>query len=92
MKRNPVHDAMKPISELLNSLGPPIRFRKLHGIANALEMQIEDRHFHKYAVARLGEAMLATAELYGIDEQAFSRLEGLVCKVIELAEEPVNRS
>ena len=92
MKRNPVYDAMKPISDLLKSLGPTIRFRKLHGIANALEMQIEDRNFHKHAVTRLGEAMLATAELYGIDEQAFSRLEGLVCKLIDLAQDPVNRS
>ena len=92
MKRNPVQDALKPISELLNSLGPRIRFRKLHGITNALEMQIEDRHYHKHAVTRLGEAMLATAELYGIDEQASLRLEGLVCKLIELAQDPVNRS
>ena len=75
MKRNPVHDAMNPISELLNSLGPRIRFRKLHGISNALEMQVENRNYHKHAVTRLGETMLATAELFGIDEQAFSRLE-----------------
>lgn len=79
MKRNPVHDVRKPISELLNSLDPRIRFRKLHGIANALAMQIEDRDCHKYAVARLGVAMPATAELYGIDDQAFSRRQELQC-------------
>ena len=92
MKRNPVYDAFGPIRELLDSLGPKLLFRKLHGIANALAMQIEDRDFHKHAVTRLGEALLATAELYGIDEQAFSRLEHLVCKLIDLAQNPANRN
>jgi hypothetical protein len=53
-------------------------------------MHIEDRDFHEHAVTRLGEAMLATAERYGIDEQDSARLEELVCRLIELVQDPAN--
>jgi hypothetical protein len=48
-------------------------------------MQVEDGRFQKHAVARLCEALLATAELYPIDEEAAGELEQLACAVIELA-------
>jgi hypothetical protein len=86
MARNRVYAAVKPIRELLESLGPPIAFRKLHGILNALEMQVEDGRFQKHAVTRLCEAMLATAELYEIDEETASRLESLTCGLIDLVQ------
>jgi len=86
MARNRVYAAVKPIREVLESLGPPIAFRKLHGILNALEMQVEDGRFQKHAVTRLCEAMLATAELYDIDEEAASQLEELACGLIDLVQ------
>jgi hypothetical protein len=82
--RNSIQTAVKSIRELLESLGPLVAFRKLYGILNALEMQIEDGRFQKHAVARLCEALLATAELYPINEDAACQLEQLVCTVIEL--------
>ena len=86
MARNQLFLALKPIQKLIASLGPPIAFRKLNGILAALEIQVEDGHFQRHAVARLCEALLATRELYEIGEDATDRLEQLVCKVIELAE------
>jgi len=69
MARNVVHKAVEPIRELVDSLRPPIAFRKLHGVLNALEMQVEDGRYDRRAVARLCEALLATAALYAIDEE-----------------------
>lgn len=85
MARNPVLAAVKPIRDFLESLGPRITFRKLHGILNALEMQVEDGQFQGDAVALLCEALLATAKFYAIDEQAIGRLEQPGRTVIDLA-------
>ena len=87
MARNPTYAAVAPIRALVESLGPPISFRKLHGILNALEMQVEDGHFQRHAVARLCEAMLATAELYGLEEEDARRLEELTCGLISLVQD-----
>jgi hypothetical protein len=86
MARNQVSAQAGRIRELLESLGPPIVFRKLFGILNALEMQVEDGHYQRHAVARLCEALLATAELYDIPQEEGARLEGLACGMIELVE------
>ena len=85
MTRNRLLSALKPIRKLLESLGPPIEFRKLRGILNALEMQVEDGLFQPHAVARLCEAFLATAELYVIDEETKAQLQQLTGAVIDLA-------
>jgi len=84
--RGPLMTAVREVRELLESLGPPIAFRKLHGILNALEMQVEDGHYQRHAVARLCEALLASAELYEVPEDKAGRLEELTCGVIEQAE------
>lgn len=73
--RSRAYAAVRPIRELLESLGPPIACRKLHGILNALEMQLEDGRFQVQAVTRLCEALLATAELYEIDDEAVADFE-----------------
>jgi hypothetical protein len=86
MARNPVYAAVRPIREVVESLGEPIVYRKLHGILNALEMQVEDGRFQKHAVARLCEALLATAELYGVEEDAAGRLEEVACALIDLVQ------
>jgi hypothetical protein len=56
------------------------------GIMNALEMQVEDGDYQRHAVARLCEALLATAELYDIPEDVRLRLEELICGLIDLVE------
>ena len=84
--RGSLKTAVHEVRTLLESLGPPIAFRKLHGILNALEMQVEDGEYQRHAVARLCEALLATAELYDIPEGKAGRLEELTCGVIEQAE------
>ena len=73
---------IRKVNELLETLGPPIVFRKMFGILNALEMQVEDGHYQRSAVARLCEALLACAELYDIPEQAEKRLEVLVREIV----------
>ena len=80
--------AVKPIRELLESHGPPIVWRKLNGILNALEMQVEDGRFQVLAVTRLCEALLASAELYPIGKEAAGRLEQLTNAVIERVSVP----
>jgi hypothetical protein len=77
---------VKQVRELLESLGPPISFRKMFGILNALEMQVEDGRYQRHAVARLCEALLATADLYDLPERATGRLEELACGMIDLVE------
>ena len=86
MAKTKILKAVEQIRELVESLGPPIKFRKLNGIVAALEIQVEDGKFQKHAVARLCEAILATAELYTIDEDRESTLEELACSVIDLVE------
>jgi hypothetical protein len=87
MARHPLLEAVRPLRQLVESLGPPIVYRKLHGILKALEMQVEDGHYQRHAVARLCEALLATAELYDIPEAVAGRLEESACRVIDVAEQ-----
>ena len=92
MKKNPVLNALSPIQELIKSLGQPLYFRKLNGIVNALEIQVEDRNYHLPTVLLLCEALLAAAKSHGFDEKVAARFERLVSNLIDLAQDPVNRS
>jgi hypothetical protein len=87
MADKPLTPEVKRIRSLVESLGPAVRFRKLHGVLNALEMQVEDGRYQRHAVARLCEALLATAELYTIPEPMRQQLEDLACKVVTRVEE-----
>jgi hypothetical protein len=78
---------VRQVRTLVDSLGPAIAFRKLHGILNALEMQVEDGDYQRHAVTRLCEALLATAELYNIPERLAGQLEEAVCSVVTLVED-----
>jgi hypothetical protein len=75
------------VRALVDSLGPPITVRKLHGILNALEMQVEDGNYQRHAVVRLCEALLATARLYTIPEHLAGQLEEAACSVVTLVED-----
>jgi hypothetical protein len=78
---------VKKVRELVDSLGPAVAFRKLRGVLGALEMQVEDGNYQRHAVARLCEALLATAELYYIPEELAQRLEEAACSVVSLVED-----
>ena len=75
------------VRELVGSFGPALLFRKLNGILNALEMQVEDGNYNRHAVSRLCEALLATAELYDIPYDLRGELEEAVCSVVALVED-----
>ena len=57
---------VKKLRQLVDSLGTAVAFRKLHGILDAMEMQVDDGNYRRHAVTRLCEALLATAMLSGI--------------------------
>ena len=78
---------VKKVRGLVDSLGPAIRYRKLHGILNALEMQVEDGNHERHAVARLCEALLAASALYEIPEDLGGQLEEAACAIVSLAED-----
>lgn len=78
---------VKKVRELVDSLGSAVAFRKLHGILNALEMQVEDGNYQRHAVTRLCEALLATVELYGIPEPLTGQIEEAACALVTLVED-----
>jgi hypothetical protein len=78
---------VKKVRDVVDSLGSAVAFRKLLGILNALEMQIEDGDYQRHAVARLCEALLATAELYDIPADLAGQLEEAACAVVTLVED-----
>ena len=78
---------VKGVRELVDSLGSAVLFRKLHGVLNALEMQVEDLNYQRHAVARLCEALLATADLYDIPDVLGGQLEEAACAVVTLVED-----
>ena len=86
MAGNRVWAAVRHVRKLVESFGPPIVYRKLHGIINALEMQVEDGHYQRHAVAQLCEALLASAELYAIPGESAGRLKELVRGIVNSAE------
>jgi hypothetical protein len=72
---------------LVDALGPALLYRKLRGILNALEMQVEDGHYQRHGVTRLCEAFLATRELYDIPEDLAKKLEEEVLAIVSLVED-----
>src|SRR5262245_20648337 len=69
------------VRKLVDALDPAVSFRKLHAVLNALEMQVDDGKYQCHAVARLCNALLATAELYDIPEFLAKELKEAVCFV-----------
>jgi signal transduction histidine kinase len=67
-------EALKEVRRVVEQLGPPILFRKLYGLLNAVEMQIEDAKYRPAAILFLGEALRETAVLYGVEPAVQSRL------------------
>jgi hypothetical protein len=67
-------EALQRVRRIAESLGPSILYRKLFGILNAIEMQIEDGQFRLQAVHRLGEALMETASFYGLNPAVTSKL------------------
>ena len=50
-------------------------------------MQVDDGNFQRYAVTRLCEALLATAELYDVPDRLARQLEEAACAMVALVEE-----
>ena len=65
---------LQEVRRVIESLGPAILFRKLYGVLNAIEMQIEDGKYRSAAVVRLGEALQETAVFYEVDPAVLSQL------------------
>ena len=86
MAANPLKAKVKEFRGLIESLGPAARYRKLHGILTALEMQVEDGNYQRHAVTRLIEALLATRELYTLPDATAHRIETVGCGVVDLVE------
>ena len=80
-------DAVRSMRQCVESFGPPIAYRKLHGILNALEMQVEDGNYNRHAVVRLCEACLATAELYSLPDGLPEQFESLTLRIVALVED-----
>ena len=78
---------VKKVRDLVDSLSPAIAFRKLHGILNALEIQVEDGIYQRHAVTRLCEALLSTTGLYAFPDGLSVQLEEAVCAVVMLVED-----
>jgi len=78
---------VKKLRQLVDALGTARAYRKLHGILDALELQVDDGNYRSHAVTRLCEAFLATAELYDIPEAAARRMEGAACALVTLVED-----
>jgi hypothetical protein len=78
---------VKKVRELVDSLGPAVAFRKLHGVLNALEMQVDDGNYQRHAVTRLCEALLATVELYDIPVALAGQLEEAAGALVTLVED-----
>jgi hypothetical protein len=78
---------VKKLRQLVDSLGTAVTFRKLHGILDALEMQVDDGNYRRHAVTRLCEALLATAELYDIPEGIAGQIETMTCALVTLVED-----
>ena len=84
MTGKPVKARVKKLRQSVDSLGTPVAFRKLHGILDALEMQVDDGNYGRHAVTRLCEALLATAEMYDIPEGLGRQIEEAACAVVAL--------
>ncbi len=86
MAANKALEAVVQLRQYVESLGPPIYYRKLNGILNALEMQVEDGRYDRHAVTRLCEALLASAAAHEMPEGSTPRLEQLAAAVVHTVE------
>ena len=57
MARKSVTARVKKLRRVVDSLGAPAAFRKIHVILEASEMQVDDGNFQRHAVTRLCEAL-----------------------------------
>ena len=87
MSGKPMMARVKKLHQLVDSLGTALSFRKLHGILDALEMQVDDGDYRRHAVTRLCEALLVTAELYDIPEAIAGKIEEAACALVTLVED-----
>ena len=87
MAEQPGMAALAEARGLVEALGPKIMYRKMHGIMNALEMQLEDEHFSQGAVRALGNALLETAELYEVDARAAQELGTVLYRLVKELQE-----
>ena len=71
-------DALDAVRAVVASFGAPIAFRKLYGLLNAMEMQVEETPYSVEALQHLGKALEATARLYQVDQQGQTRLDRAV--------------
>lgn len=78
---------VKKLRRLVDSLGTDVTFRKLRSIQDALETQVDDGNYQRFAVTRLCEALLATAQSCDIPEQLSAQLEEAACAVVALVED-----
>ena len=67
-------EALQEVRRVVEQLGPAILFRKLYGVLNAIEMQIEDGNYRSEALIRLGEALREVAVFYGVAPAVQSRI------------------
>ena len=86
MKQTPLYARVLEIRKRIKSFGEPSHYRKLYSILDALEMQVEDGEYPKFAVIRLCEALLVSSEFHEIDGEDQERLEALISRVAEMAE------
>ena len=69
---------LRRFQEKIQAMGfPPVKFRKLNGILNALEMQIEDFEYDIKVVQYLGNALIRLAEIHGSKQQGIVVSKGL---------------
>jgi hypothetical protein len=78
---------VKKLRRLVDSLGTVVAFHKLHGILDALEIQVADGNYHHHAVTRLCEALLATETLYDIPEEIAEQIELTTSALVTLVED-----
>ena len=83
MAEPPGMAAAAEVRRLVEELGPSIMFRKMHGIMNALEMQLEDGHYSQAAVRALGNALLETAELYEVESAKAQELGTTLYRLVK---------
>ena len=81
-------DALGTIRAVVASFGAPIAFRKLYGILNAMEMQVEESPYSLETLQHLGKALEATARLYQVDQQQSTQLARALATFLRTVEKP----
>jgi hypothetical protein len=81
-------DALDDVRAVVASFGAPIAFRKLYGLLNAMEMQVEETPYSVEALQHLGKALEATARLYQRDQQQRTQLARALATFLRTVEKP----